>query len=64
MSIRLIAKELYRLFQMVEKLEARIRNAPLEKRPALQDRLRKTRAERDRMKNALEGSKSTSRKRI
>jgi len=62
MSIRLIAKELYRLHQAVEQLEKQIRNAPPENRPDLQEQLRKVRAERDRMKNALEGSKSDSKK--
>ena len=64
MSIRLIAKELYHLFQVVERLEEQIENAPPEKRPELEDRLRKVRAERDRMKNTLEGSKSASRKNL
>ena len=58
MSIRLIAKELYRLHQAVEQLEEQIRNAPPEKRPYMQEQLRKVRAERNRMRNSLEGSKS------
>ncbi len=55
MSIRLIAKELYLLHQKVAKLEKKIENAPLEKRAELKDRLRKLKAERVRMRNALDG---------
>ena len=63
MSIRLIAQELYRLHQEVEALEQQIQNAPHHKRPELEDNLRKKRAERDRIRNALEGQKDDSRKR-
>ena len=62
MSIRLIAQELYRLHQEVEALEQQIQNAPHHKRPELEDNLRKKRAERDRIRNALEGQKGDSRK--
>ena len=55
MSIRLITKELYLLHQKVAKLEKKIENAPLEKRAELKDRLRKLKAERVRMRNALDG---------
>ena len=57
MSIRMIAKELYRLEQEVEKLEDEIRSAPLEDREAIKDRLRKLKAERDRMRKTLNGAK-------
>lgn len=57
MSIRLIAQELYRLQQEVEKLEDQVRSAPHEKQEALKDRLRKVKAERDRMRGALDGAK-------
>ena len=57
MSIRLIAKELYRLHQAVEKLEDQIRKAPPDQRPALEEQLRRTSAERNRIRNALEGQK-------
>jgi len=63
MSIRLIAQELYRLLREVEKLEDQLQNAPHHKRPKLEDNLRKKRAERDRIRNALEGQKDDSRKR-
>ena len=57
MSIRLIAKELYRLQQEVERLEKELSRAPAETFEAISDQLRKTRAERDRMRRALDGSK-------
>jgi hypothetical protein len=57
MSIRLIAKDLYRLEKDVEQLEAALAQSPADKRPELEDKLRKARAERDRMRAMLEGSK-------
>lgn len=62
MSIRLIARDLYRLHQEVEKLEQQIKNAPIERRESLKDRLRKVKAERDRMRRALNGSKDSLKK--
>ena len=59
MSIRLIAKELYRLQQEVEKLEHELASAPAGQREALTDQLRKTRAERNRMRRALDGTKES-----
>ena len=53
----MIAKDLYRLHQEVEMLEQEVKGASPEKRRALEDRLRKTRAERDRMLRVLEGAK-------
>lgn len=57
MSIRMIARDLYRLQKEVEELEKQLNAAPLEERKELQDRLRKTKAERDKMRRALEGTK-------
>ena len=57
MSIRMIAKELYHLQQEVEKLEAEIISAPLNEREALRDRMRRLKAERDRMRKTLNGEK-------
>ncbi len=51
----MLAKELYLLHQKVETLEKKIENAPEEKRMELKDRLRKLKAERRRMRNALDG---------
>jgi molecular chaperone GrpE (heat shock protein) len=57
MSIRMIAKELYHLQQEVEKLEAQIESVPSHEREALKDRLRRLKAERDRMRKTLNGAK-------
>jgi hypothetical protein len=57
MSIRMIAKELYRLEQEVRKLEEESQSAPIEDREALKDRLRRVKAERNRMRRTLDGAK-------
>ncbi|MBW1837251.1 MAG: hypothetical protein JRF71_14550 [Deltaproteobacteria bacterium] len=56
MSIRLIAKELYHLQKEVEKIEKQIEDASYEKREEMKDQLRKTKAERDRIRRMLNGS--------
>ena len=56
-SIRLIAKDLYRLMAEVEELEQRFDAAPADAKPSLEDALRKKRAERDRLRKALDGQK-------
>jgi hypothetical protein len=55
LSIRLIAKDLYRLQQEVEKLEQQIKSSDVDKREALKDRLRKLTAKRNRMRKILNG---------
>lgn len=60
MSIRIIAKELYALQQQVDKLERQIESESPEKREALRECLRKTKAERDRMRKILNGKKEPS----
>lgn len=62
MSIRLIAKDLYRLIREVAELQQRIDEAPPEKKDAFQDELRKIKAERDRLRRALDGSKEVPQK--
>jgi GAF domain-containing protein len=57
MSIRMIARDLYRLQQEVDRLENQLQACSSAKREDLEDQLRKTRAERDRLKRMLEGSK-------
>jgi hypothetical protein len=57
MPIRMIAKELYRLVQEVEKLERRIESASFEAQKELKDQLRKVKAERDHMRKILDGKK-------
>ena len=55
MTIRGIAKDLYRLQQEVEALERELDTAPREKRADLEQRLRKSRAERNRLRRILDG---------
>ena len=57
MPIRLIARDLYRLIKEVEAVEKQIEAARPEQLETLKDRLRKLKAERDRMRKILEGSK-------
>ena len=59
MSIQLLARELYQLIREVEALERRIEQTPHDRRAPLQDRLRKLRAERDRMRRMIEGRKGS-----
>jgi hypothetical protein len=63
MSIRLIARDLYRLIREVSELEKQIDDAPLERQEALTDELRKAKVERDRLQRALDGSKESPTKR-
>jgi len=57
MSVRMIARDLYRLQQEVDKLESRLKACSLAKREELEDQLRKARAEKNQVKRLLEGSK-------
>ena len=60
MSIRMIARDLYRLRKEVERLEEEVRRATGEEKEKKADLLRRTKAERDRMQRILEGSKEPS----
>jgi ribosomal protein L32E len=51
----MLAQELYRLLQEVEKTEKQFENAPPEKKEKIQDKLRKIKAERNRIRAALDG---------
>jgi len=53
----MIARDLYRLQQEVDRLESQLKAGLAAKREDLEDRLRKARAERDRVKRLLDGSK-------
>jgi hypothetical protein len=53
----MIARDLYRLQQEVDQLENQLQACPPAQREDLEDRIRKARAERDRLKRMLEGSK-------
>ena len=57
MSIRLLAKDLYRMVQEVEKYEKQLARAPWDQQAELRDQLRKAKAERDRLRKLLEGQK-------
>lgn len=58
MSIRLIARDLYRLKREAETLEEKIRNTPPERREALEEDLRKARADLLRLQRMLDGAKT------
>ncbi|MEE8553643.1 MAG: hypothetical protein V3S72_10110 [Desulfobacterales bacterium] len=60
MPIKMIARELYLLLREVEKTEKELKNAPLEKHLYIKDKLRKIKAERNRMRAILEGKKDRS----
>jgi hypothetical protein len=57
MSVRLVAQELYRIIQEVEKLEKELLAAPPQDHERLKDRIKKAKVERDQMRRSLEGSK-------
>jgi len=57
LSIRMLAQDLYRMIKQVEDLQARLEQAPLNRRGALEEKLRKAKAERDYLKRALDGKK-------
>jgi hypothetical protein len=56
MSIRLIAKEMYRLFQESEKIRQQIETAPVFERSRLEEQLRKITAEQERIRRILTGA--------
>ena len=55
MSLRLIARDLYRLHQQVERLENELAVAPPARRDALKRKLRQAEIERDQVKRMLDG---------
>lgn len=55
MSIILLARDLYRLQKVVESLEQKLADAPLMERAEIEESLRKARAEKDRVRRALDG---------
>lgn len=56
MSLRLIATEMYRLFQEADKIRQQIEIASLFERAKLEERLRVIGAEQDRMRRILDGA--------
>jgi hypothetical protein len=59
MSIRLLARDLYRLQQDVDKLEKQLAEAPFDQQDPILARLNAARAERDRLRRALDGQKDS-----
>jgi hypothetical protein len=59
MSIRLIARDLYRLIREVAELEKQIDDAPPERQEALTEELRKAKAELNCLRRVLDGSKES-----
>jgi uncharacterized protein with PhoU and TrkA domain len=57
MSIRMIAQELYRLEREVERLEKEMKAASFEAGEVIKERLRKVKAERNRLRKVLDGAK-------
>ena len=55
MTIREIAKHLYRLQQEVKTLEKKLEDAPLETQVEIEQQLRKAKANRERMRRILNG---------
>ena len=55
MSLRLIARDLYRLQQVVDRLEKALADAPCARREALERELMRARSERDMVKRMLDG---------
>ena len=55
MSIKGIAKDLYRLQQAVDALVKKLASAPLEKRPDIERQLHKAKAEYHQLRRILDG---------
>jgi hypothetical protein len=62
MSIRLIARDLYRLQREVARLEADLDAAPVEKRLKIEGQLRNARREKEYVQSALDAQIGRSRK--
>ena len=55
MSIKLLARDLYRLQKEVERLEQHLATAHMEERSRIEETLRKVRAEMGQVRRALDG---------
>jgi hypothetical protein len=55
MSIKWLARDLYRCQQEVERLEKRLLELPWDKRGEIEEELRRARATRDKLRRALDG---------
>ncbi len=58
MSIRLVAKDLYRLEKELERLQKELSTCPPDRKQDLEKRLAEVKAERDRVRTVLEGAKA------
>lgn len=54
-SLKLLARDLYRCQREVERLERALESAPPEKKGTLEEALRRARAERNQMRRVLDG---------
>ena len=55
MSIRLLAKDLYRLQKEVEALEKKLQEASYDRKTHLEEQLRTAKAEKERLRRMLDG---------
>lgn len=55
MSLKLLARDLYHYQKLVERLEEELANAPISKRPHLEEKLRKAKSDRTMLRKALDG---------
>ena len=56
MSIRFLTKDYYAALQKVDKLEAQLAAASLDKKPGLEEKLRVARAEKTQLRRMLDGA--------
>ena len=55
MSIRMLAREIYRCQQQIERYEKALNDSPLAERSELEEKLRQMRAEKNQLRRALDG---------
>jgi len=55
MSIRMLAREIYRYQQQIEHFEKELAAVPPDARPEIEEKLRQARAEMNKLKRALDG---------
>jgi hypothetical protein len=56
MSIRFIAKDYYQALKRVEQLAAEFASAPMDKKPRIEEKLRKATAEKIHLRRILDGA--------
>jgi hypothetical protein len=55
MSLKLLARDLYHSQKLVERLKEELADAPITKRPHLEEKLRKAKYEKAMLRKALDG---------